>query len=67
MAVPDPKTAQSNQSPIPAILQSLNDHPITKSPNPLRYLTDTPAPITISVVLGLPRAPATNGVPGLIA
>ena len=31
------------------------------------YRTDTPAPMTSSVVLGLPRAPAKNGVPGLIA
>jgi hypothetical protein len=61
-------SAPLKQSPNSAIPQSVNDHPITKSPNhQILYLTDTPAPMTISVVLGLPRTPATNGVPGLIA
>jgi len=69
MDVPCPKTPQeSDQSPNPSIKQIVNDHQITQSPNhQIRYLTDTPAPMTINVVLGLPSAPATNGVPGLIA
>src|SRR5213593_4671832 len=62
-----------NQSAIlesfnPSIHQSINDRQIIQSPNhQIRYLTDTPAPMTNSVVLGLPRKPATNGVPGLMA
>jgi hypothetical protein len=53
---------------IDPIVQSSINQSIIQPPNhQITYFTEIPAPMTTSVVRGLPGAPAKNGVPGAIA